>query len=342
MRTPAIFNSILKQGIFLFLLNVFCFSVFSQEKPPKLLLNYWKKTEITAPDGSKIYLMGNEDKSFDLKILDDDSLLLFKENRVTKYKYFYNDSVLIFKDFRFKVLKLYDIGLELQFIRVKDPTMAFVIHFEPKKLYDLTYTPGSYTAQNGEPVYKVVYGKLEPVFKDSVESPIDFILKRFAFPEFKKGGFVTSFVVTKSGEVRAAKVIASSKNRYNTKLVKAVNSTHGKWQPAEFRGEKVNVAVEFDFNLGYIDSGEKKVDSVLYSLEFLRRARNANLLGHYSVSLSCAKSAIDYNPFNVEAYYLHAEASLTLRNKRAACNDYYKLILLGQKKAEALYEKHCK
>ena len=331
MRTPAIFNSFLKQSYLLLLLNGLCFSAFSQEKPPKLLLNYWKKTEITAPDGSKIYLMGYEDKSFDLKILDDDSLLLFKENRVIKYKYFYKDSVLIFKDFRFKVLKLSDIGLELQFIRVKDPTMAFVIHFEPKKLYDLTYTPESYIAHNGEPVYKVVYGKLEPVFKDSVESPIDFILKRFAFPEFKKGGFVTSFVVTKSGEVRAAKVIASSKNRYNRKLVKAVNSTHGKWQPAEFRGEKVNV-----------DSGEKKVDSVLYSLDFLRCARKANLLGHYSVSLSCAKSAIDYNPFNVEAYYLHAEASLILRNKRAACNDYHKLILLGQKKAEALYEKHCK
>lgn len=342
MRTPAIFKSFLKLSFFLFLLNVFCFSAFSQENLPKLLLNYWKKTEITAPDGSKIYHSGYEDKSFDLKILSADSLILFKENLATSYKYFYKDSLLIFKDFHFKVLKLSELELELQRVHVNDTTLALVIHFEPKKLFDLTYTPESYIAQNGEPVYKVVYGKLEPAFKDSLWSPVEYIMRRFGFPEYKKGGFVVSLVVTKNGDIRAARVITSTKNRYNKKLLKAVKTTKGKWLPAQFRGEKVNVALEFDFNLGNIEGDEKKVDSVLYSLEFLECAQQSYSYHAYSKSLNCAKLAIDYNPFNVAAYYQHAATSLYLRNIKAACNDYRQLIFLGQKKAESLYEKHCK
>ncbi|MBK9511200.1 MAG: hypothetical protein IPO04_17980 [Cytophagaceae bacterium] len=240
------------------------------------------------------------------------------------------------------MLKLSELELELQRVHVKDTTLALVIHFEPKKLFDLTYTPESYTAQNGEPVYKVVFGKLEPAFKDSLWSPVEYIMRRFGFPEYKKGGFVVSLVITKNGDIRAARVIASSKNRYKKKLLKAVKTTKGKWLSAEFRGEKVNVALEFDFNLGYIDGSEKKVDSVLYSLALLESAQHYYSYGAYSKSLNCAKLAIDYNPFNVAAYYQHAATSLYLRNTKAACNDYRQLIFLGQKKAESLYEKHCK
>lgn len=92
------------------------------------------------------------------------------------------------------------------------------------------------------------------------------------------------------------------------------------------------MALEFDFNLGYIDTEVSQVDSVLYSLAYLECAEQSFEVGAYSKSLNCAKLAIDYNPFNVAAYYQHAATSLYLRNTKAACNDYRQLIFWAKRK----------
>lgn len=336
------FEILMKNLLFIFLL-FFSISVFAQNSLPPILKNYWKKTEFTTKDGSKIYNENFRNAQFDIKFIDDDSLLLISENKATKYAYKYKDSLLVFKEFVLKLRSVSEIQLVLDQANEDDPTKALKIIFEPKKLNDLTYSPEVYTSKNGEKVYKVVFGKLEPYFFDKTRTPMDYIFEKFGFPEYKRAGFVVRFVVTKKGDLKGVKVLASSNDRYNQKLVEAVNKTKGKWIPAEFMGENVNVEVEYDFNLGYTErKPDPGVDSLAYSLTYYDYGTELFERGSYRQAERYYQKAIDYNPLNVNAYYQHAASNIFLRKKEEACKDYEQLIFLEQKKAKTLYDKYCK
>ncbi|MCY1375227.1 hypothetical protein D9M69_626280 [compost metagenome] len=151
-------------------------------------------------------------------------------------------------------------------------------------------------------------------------------------------------MVTATGDVTGVRVIASSNDRYNENLVKAVLKTRGMWMPAEFKGEKVSTEVEYDYNLGYHDRdlSSSEVDSVSYSKMYLDYGLQYISTGSYRNAATYLKKAIDLNPLNVDAYYKHAEVSFALRKKEEGCESLSYLLLLEQKKAEPLYEKYCK
>ena len=140
------------------------------------------------------------------------------------------------------------------------------------------------------------------------------------------------------------RVVASSNDRYNDKLVNAVLKTKGMWKPAEFKGEKVTTEVEYDYNLGYDNERihTSEVDSLEYSKMYLDYGLQFIAKGSYRNASSYLKKAIDLNPLNVEAYFKHAEVSFALRRKDEGCESLSYLLLLEQKKAEPLYEKYCK
>ncbi|MBK9935030.1 MAG: hypothetical protein IPP61_03780 [Cytophagaceae bacterium] len=326
--------------IFLFFFSV---NVFAQNSLPPLMKNYWKKVEITTKDGSKIYNEAFQNALFDIKIISEDSLWLFSENRAVKYAYKYKDSLLVFKQMVLKLKALSETQMILDQANEDDPIKAIKLIFEPKNLHDLTYSPESYIANKGEQVYKVVFGKLEPHFNDINRTPMNFIFEKFGFPEYKKAGFVVRFVITKTGALKGIKVLASSNDRYNQKLIDAVKKTEGKWIPGEFRGEKVNIEVEYDFNLGYTEQpADAGVDSLAYSVTYYDYGNELFERGSYRQAERYYQKAIDYNPLNVNAYYQHAAANIFLRKKEEACKDYEQLIFLEQKKAKTLYEKYCK
>ena len=327
---------------YLFLIT-FSFQVFGQKDFSKDLLNDWKKTEIRTKDGSRIFDPTISMATFDIKIFSKDSLRLFTNGRATNYPYTLKDSTLSFNKMIFKIKKLSDTDLQLDQADYIDEMQALSIKYLPKKLFDLTYTPTSYVSKKGEVVYQKVDGKLEPYFMDKNMSVMDYIFEKFEFPEYRKGGFVVRFVVTASGEVKGVKVIATSNERYNDKLVAAVYKTKGKWQPATYFGDKVSVEIEYDFNLGYEERQiTSTVDSTEYSKMYFNYGNEFFERGSYKQAESYYKKSINYNPLNTMAYYQHAATCILLRRKDEACEDYKQLIFLDQKKAKTLSDKYCK
>ena len=317
------------------------FQVFAQSDLKKEIQKNWKKTNITAIDGSTYYDEEILGLDFDLNINSDQYLDLFNSNRVTKYRYnLSSDSILTVAGLRLKVREISDIKMVVE--SMESDGFDFKITYTPKELFDLTYTPEAYRAKNGEVVFISISGKLEPLFINKTMSPMDYIFERFGFPEYRKGGFVVRFVVTDKGEISGVRVVASSNNRYNDKLVEAVMKTKGMWQPAEFKGQKVNTEVEYDYNLGYYDRQiTSEVDSSKYSKMYFDYGMNYYNNGSYKNAAYYFEKAIDYNALNVDAYFKHAEVSFVLRDKKAGCESLTYLILLDQKKAQPLYDKNC-
>ncbi|MCP9770685.1 hypothetical protein EGI22_22495 [Lacihabitans sp. LS3-19] len=319
------------------------FQAFSQNNFSKYIINDWKKVEIKAKDGSRIFDQDISNATFDLNIFSQDSLQLFSNGKITKYPYQLKDSILIFNKMTLKIKAISDIEMTLDQADYTDATKALSLTFTPKKLFDLTYTPPSYVSKKGEVVYEQVWGKLEPYFVDSKMSVMDYIFEKFGFPEYRKGGFVVRFVVTKTGEIKGVRIVASTNDKYNNKLIAAVNETRGKWLPAQYMGENVNVEVEYDYNLGYEDRKlTSSVDSLQYSKmyfgygnDFFERAAYKQAEGYY-------QKAISFDPMNILAYYQHAACCILLRRKDDACHDYQQLVFLEQKKAKTLSDKYCK
>ncbi len=318
------------------------FSGFGQTQLGQQLIKNWKKTDITAIDGSPYYDEETVNLDFDLHFVSTDSVYLFNNSRLTPLRYRLGaDSMLVLSGLRLKVAEISDIKMVLE--SLESEGFDFRITYTPKKLFDLTYTPEAYRAKNGEVVFTAIHGKLEPLFVHKTMSPVDFIFEEFGFPEYRKGGFVVRFVVTATGDITGVRVIASSNDRYNEKLVKAVLKTRGMWKPAEFKGENVATEVEYDYNLGYGDRTlTSQVDSAAYSKMYLDYGLQFISTGAYRNASTYFKKAIDFNPLNTDAYFKHAEVSFALRRKEEGCESLSYLLLLEQKKAEPLYEKHCK
>jgi tetratricopeptide (TPR) repeat protein len=308
----------------------------------KYLINSWIKHDILRSDSSRILdptILGN---NMELTFKNGDTLTCKFKARTQDYKYTILGTSLIFGNFSLIIKELTETKLSLADALEIDPSKAIMLVFIPKKLSDLTFSPEYYKAKNGENVYKSVPALLEPAFIDDKMSPIDYVFERFGFPEFKKGGFVVRFVVNKNGEIKGSKIVASSNERYNAKLIQAVEKTKGKWRPATFLGEKVNVEVEFNYNLGFEEREiSSVVDSVRYAENYYATGNDFFQAGSYRQAEKYYQKALDFDPLHINAYYQHAATSIVLRKKDAACKDYQQLIFLDQRKAKKLSEKFC-
>lgn len=316
---------------------------YSQRDFSKDLLKNWKKTEIRTKDGSKLYDQTYTSATFDINVFSKDSVRLFSNGRSFNYPYTLKDSIFSFNKIMFKIRSISETELVLDQADFADETQALSLRFTPKKFFDLTYTPKAYISKNGEKVYQQVDGKLEPYFVDKNMAVMDYIFEKFGFPEYRKGGFVVRFVVTKTGALKGVAVVASTNDKYNDKLVAAVNKTKGKWLPAEYLGEKVNVEVEYDYNLNYAERQMTSVvDSAQYSKMYFDYGNDFFERAAYKQAESYYQKSINYNPLNINSYYQHAACLILLRRKDDACKDYQQLVFLEQKKAKVLQDKYCK
>lgn len=329
--------------IFFFTTILFSLNTFGQSVKFRTdLIKNWVKTDITTLDGSKYYDPEVVNIDFDLNIINKDSVELFSNGRLNTLKYSISkDSVINLGGLRLKITELSDIKMILESSSVEG--YDFKMTFMPKNLYDLTYTPTAYKAKNGEVVFEHEPGRLEPQFISNSHTPMDYIFEKFDFPEYRKAGFVVRFIITSKGEIIGTNVTASSNDKFNDRLVAAVLSTKGMWKPAYFKGEPVNVEMEYNYDLGYNErQNSSRVDSSSYSKNYYNYGLDFLSRGAYKNAATYFQKAIEYNPLNIDAYYKHAEVSFALRKKDEACESLSYLILLEQKKAIALYDKNCK
>jgi tetratricopeptide (TPR) repeat protein len=338
-KQPIKSRSIIQLFLFAFLFVSFSSTAQIDEK---YLVNSWIKTDILRSDSSRILDPNILANNMELIIKNEDSLLFKVKSRSYYYRYTILGRTLTFGTFAFKIIELSETKLTLIDGSEPDPSKALMLKFIPKKLSDLTFSPEYYKAKNGENVYRSIPGLLEPIFINENMSPIDYVFEKFGFPEYKKGGFVVRFIVNKNGQIKGTKLVASSNERYNEKLIQAINKTKGKWIPGTFQGEKVNIEVEYNYNLGFEDRQiTSVVDSIAYAETYYSTGNDFFQTGSYKQAEKYYNKALEFNPMHINAYYQHAATSIVLRKKDEACKDYQQLIYLDQKKAKKLSDKYC-
>jgi phospholipid N-methyltransferase len=321
---------------------------FSQELLKKKLLGSWIKTEITLIDGSKVFNQELNDMYHTLVFLNEDSILVNFNSKTQKMKYYLSDSILTYGVTRLMVNRVSDVKLELTQMGISAGKDAYKIIYEPKKLRDILYKPETYLAKNKALVYKQIPRAIEPSFIDDNYSPMDFIFSKFGFPEYKKGGFVVRFIITDKGKLTGLKVVASSNDKYNDKLLKAVLTTKNKWIAAEYLGSPINTEVEYNYNLGWEVETPKnvfaktKADSLAESNYYYSYANDLFSEKSYAMALSYFTKSIESNPLNIDAYYQRAATYIFTKKPAKACLDYEQLMYMEQQKAKVLYEKYCK
>lgn len=319
-------------------------SATSQNAIKNSLQGEWVKSKITLIDGSPIYNEGLENSSFGLEF-SGDSLIISIDGKNSYSSYDVKDSTLNYRDNYFKILRLDKPFLEVSQVLTSDDVEPIKIEMYFKPTLDIGIIPESYLAKNGDPVYLLRPNQLEPKFINSRYTAIDYINTHFRYPEFKKGGFVVRFVITKTGELEGQRIIASSNQKYDQRLIEAVNKTKGKWLPAKYLGEAVNCEVEFNFDLGYTkpdySSGNTEEDKKAMAEEYASNGKYYFSAKNYRSAIFYLSKAIENDPYQVSSYYLRAAAYIYNKKPDDACADYLQLKNLGQKRAEGLYDKYC-
>ncbi|MGL4631305.1 MAG: hypothetical protein ACRCVT_08875 [Leadbetterella sp.] len=318
------------------------YSIKAQKHPMFSQYNHWVKTDIKTQDGSKIYENDLIYMPIELRWLGEDSLLLKKGSISTIKKAFFTNDKISFGGKSWTINKESDAKYTLSGMIEKNK-VVYAITLEPKPITDLFYTPKSYQAKNGSEVFINFPGKLEPYFINEDKEPMQVVFENFKFPEYKKGGFVVRFIITETGEVKGARVIESTNEKYNSRLTKAVNATKGSWKPAYYLDKAIATEVEFDYNLDFDEyQNYQGKDSVGISNYYYNVGNSYFQSGSYQKAESYYAKSIEYYALNINAYFQHAAASVALRKIDEACKDYDQLIFLEQKKAEKLKEKYCK
>ncbi len=313
----------------------------SQDTIKKALQGEWIKDRISLKDGSTIYDDNLLNSSFGLEFLRD-TLIISIEGKNSITSYTVEDSILNYRGSHFKIARLDGPILELEQVQHSDDIEPIRLNMSFKPTYDLGVSPEFYTAKNKDKVYILQAGVIEPKFMNARFSAIDYIFANLKYPEYKKGGFVVRFVVTKEGKLLGQKILASSNHKYDQKLIDAINKTSGKWLPAKYMGEAVNSEVEYNFDLGWTkgDYAAKGGDNVSAE-EYESNGRYYFSAKNYRSSVYYFSKAIDQNPYQIDSYYLRAAAHIYLKRNASACADYYQLKVLNQKRAEKLYDKYC-
>jgi tetratricopeptide (TPR) repeat protein len=315
----------------------------SQGNLKDALQGEWVKEKLSLEDGSPVYNEGLNNSSFTLEFLGD-SLIVSNNGQSFYTTYQVTNGTLLYGGSQLKIERLDKPILELVQMFDNNENESLKITLYQKPAFDLGVVPNFYKAKNGEPVYLFKENLIEPKFVYARSRAIDYIHSNFKYPEFKKGGFVVRFVVTKEGNIEGQRIMASSNHNYDQKLIDAINKTKGKWLPAKYLGEKVNTEIEFNFDLGYT----KPVYSTSTTEDEKANAEEYNANGKYYFTDKNYKSAVYYftkainaDPYLIDAYYLRAASHVFLQKTSSACADYLQLKNLGQKRGETLYDKYC-
>lgn len=147
--------------------------------------------------------------------------------------------------------------------------------------------------------------------------------------------FVSTFIVTKDGEISDIQILENINNRFEKQFLKALDKSKKLWISAELNGEKVDVQISMEFK--FISSNKflpmydfsKKGKTALDNKEFLKGLRYFEL-------------ALEKSPDNIEIIYQKAICEMNLGNTEAACESLEKVKASGEMNVDELIMKNCK
>jgi tetratricopeptide (TPR) repeat protein len=315
----------------------------SQGNLKAALQGEWVKEKLSLEDGSPVYNESLNNSSFTLEFLGD-SLIVTNNGQSFYTTYTVTEGVLHYGGSHLKIERLDKPILELvqMFDNNENESLKITLNYKP--VHDISFIPNFYKAKNGEPVYLFKENIIEPKFVYARSRAIDYIHSNFKYPDYKKGGFVVRFVVTKDGNLEGQRIMASSNPKYDQRLIDAINKTKGKWLPATFLGEKVNTEIEFNFDLGYtkpVYASSAEEDEKANAEEYNANGKYYFTDKNYRSAVYYFTKAINADPYLIDAYYLRAASHVFLKKTSSACADYLQLKNLGQKRGEVLYDKYC-
>ncbi|MCR9063283.1 MAG: energy transducer TonB [Cytophagales bacterium] len=334
---------IVKTAFVLFLVSFIPYFSSGQKSLIESLQGEWVKDDVTLKDGSPVYDLSVTGSSFVLDFRRD-SLIVSLNGINSLQSYSVIDSILNYRNEHYKITRLDKPILELTQVKQPSDVEPLKISFVYKPILDLSFAPSSYIAKNSEEVFIYRPNVIEPKFVNQRFSAMDFIYNDFRFPEYKKGGFVVRFVITKDGRMEGLRLIASSDPKYDNRLIKAVEKTKGSWLPAVYQGKVVNCEVEFNFDLDWSKTSNENRESEeakAIAEEYYSYGQYYFMDKNYKSALFYFDKAIDKDPYLIEAYYLRAASYVFRKEIDSACHDYYQLKILGQQKAIDLYDKYC-
>ncbi len=317
--------------------------VFAQNQVKQALTGEWINDEISLADGSTIYDPAIKQSTFLLHFISTDSLMVSYNGINSYHLYTLQDSTLSYAGNNYKILRLEKPILELSQLNSSNDMAPLKIKMVAKPVFDINLNPEYYPAKNGELVYKRVGEWLSPRFINRSTPAMDYIFEHFGFPEYKKGGFIVRFVITKEGKMEGLRIMASSNHKYDQQLINAVKKTKGKWQAATYMGEKVNCEVEYNFNLDYTQENTSnteeetkfEVAQFTYQGDYYFDAKN------YKTAIYYFSKAIEKDAYQVDALYKRAASYVLLKKIDEACADYLQLKTLNQTKGATLYDRYC-
>jgi tetratricopeptide (TPR) repeat protein len=323
------------------------FQLFAQTFSKDKLVGEWVKTDIRTKDGSAIFSPAIKEATIRYIFQGNSGILITYNGKTSKSIYELRGNKLSFgTDNKFIIEKLTDTQLILQ----EDSTSAqpIKVFMEPARFHNVGFLPETYITKGNDTIYVAKRNFLEPYFLDSRTNVMEFIYENFDFPESKKGTFLIRFIITNKGELKAPKILESSQEKYNDKLIKALERTRGKWQSARWEGNSVNTEMTLFFDMKPPENEQntnttpkKGEQDVNLSNQYFEAGTNYFEEKKYRQALEYFNKSIELDTYNVNAYYNRAACYIMVKQKDAACKDFKTLTQLEQKRGAELYKKYC-
>lgn len=311
----------------------------------------WIKEEIRLKDGSPILEKGVKD--IQLRYIFDkngNSRVVYDGRAGDRPYRVIHDTLIIGNDTFYKIEQVSDIKMVLQQIMADSSATALKVILTPAHLYNVGFMPEKYRTKGGDTIYVVKPNYLEPFFMDAEMNASHYISENFDFPEFRTGDFYTRFIITKTGEVKGIEILRTTNDRYNNKLIAAIKRSEGKWKPAMWEGQPVNVEVMMGFDLGWSEkqagqnsstSQQTDDERLQESNEYLAEGKYYLTLKNYNEAIRNYTKSLDKNPLNIDAYYGRASAYAIKKDTKKMCEDLLHLKNLQQAKGTELWNKFC-
>ena len=147
--------------------------------------------------------------------------------------------------------------------------------------------------------------------------------------------FVSTFIVTKDGEIRDIQILENINNKFENQFLKALNKSEKFWSPAELNGDKVDVQMTMEFK--FISSNK-----FLPVYDFSKKGKNALNNNEFLKALKYFELALEISPDNSEIIYQKAICEINLGNIEAACASLEKVKSSGVMNVDELLMNNCK
>lgn len=310
----------------------------------------WVKEEIRMKDGSKLYNSPLNEAFLRYIFQPGDSVKIIYDGRSGNVPFTFNGNRLTINGLPLVIDYLDENKLILE--EEKD-TLALQIRLVSAKIHNLGFMPQTYITQGNDTIYVAERNYIEPMFNNPAESAMQFISENFMYPEYRTDDFFARFIITKTGEVKGIKILNSTNEKFNQRLIKAIKKTEGFWKPATWEGKPVNVEMKMRFDMGWSQKMAAKnpkeygnlVDSTQIrkdiSDSYLMEGNYYSEIGSYKQALQSYSLSIKNNPLNVDAYYKRAAIFALRKQTDKMCEDLKHLRDLEQKRGAELYQKYC-